>query len=103
MKKKYKASDLNIHAYGGGHGKLFIMYTDYTYEDGVGPRWHTRVYPDICGNKAKAVKQALRWLNTMDVPAPNVVRNSPKKLGLVYNQFGRPDFFFETDDKGEVI
>jgi hypothetical protein len=103
MSKKYKASDLNIHAYGRGHGKRFIMYTDFIYEEGIGPRWHTRVYPDICGNVTKAVTQTLRWLNKMNVPSPNVVRNSPEKLALVYNQFGCPNSYFETDDKGEVI
>ena len=84
MPKKYKASDLDIHEYGRGHNKLFIMYTDYIYTEGVGPRWHTRVYPDVQGNKAKAVKEALGWLNGDTVGEPWVMRNSPKKVLIAY-------------------
>lgn len=85
MITKYKAVDLNIQEYGNGRKKLFIMYADYTYEDGIGPRWHTRVYPDVRGNKANAVKEALEWLNGDTVGEPWVMRNSPKKIQLAYH------------------
>ena len=84
MATKYKASDLNVHIYGRGRKKLFIMYTDYTYENGVGPRWHTRVYPDVRGNKANAIREAIKWLNENEIGEPWVVRNSPKKISLGY-------------------
>lgn len=87
MTKKYKKSDLDIHSYGKGHGKLFIMYTDFEYIEGKGPGWSTRVYPDITGNKAKATKQALDWLNGNEVGRPYVVRNSRKKISITY-KFG---------------
>lgn len=81
MTKKYKASDLDVHEYGRGHKKLFVMYTDYHDN-----RWHTRVYPDVRGNKARAVKEALDWLNNTErgVGEPWVMRNSPKKIQIAY-------------------
>lgn len=83
-KKKYKADDLNIHTYGSGHDKVFIMYTDFEQIEGQGPRWYTRAYPDIRGNKAKATKQALKWLNEDTIGEPYIVRNSPKKILIQY-------------------
>ena len=86
MTKQYKASDLNVHEYGRGHKKLFIMYTDYNYDPVYGPRHSTRVYPDVQGNKANAIKEALDWLNNTErgVGEPWVIRNSPKKIQIVY-------------------
>lgn len=84
--KKYKASDLNVHEYGTGHRKLFVMYTDYKEDEDGSPRWYTRVYPDVRGNKANATKEALDWLNNTErgVGEPWVMRNSPKKIQIAY-------------------
>ncbi len=87
MAKKYRKSDLDVHIYGHGRDKLFIMYTDYDYIQGEGPGWSTRVYPDIRGNKTNAVRQALAWLNDGSVGEPWIVRNSRKKISLTY-KFG---------------
>jgi len=98
--KKYKKSDLDIHIYGHGRNKTFIIYTDFTI-DKNGPRWHKRVYPDIEGNKAKATKQALNWLNDTDIEKPWIYRNSPKKIMITYNQYREaPRRFCETNEKG---
>jgi len=100
MKKKYTAKDLDVHIYGRGRNKNFIMYTDFT-KDKNGPRWHTRVYPDIEGNKAKAIKQALNWLNRDNVPCPWIYWESPRKISITYNQFKEaPRNFYETDERG---
>ena len=95
--KKYKAKDLNIHIYGNGRNKKFIMYTDYEYQDGIGPRWHKRVYPDIEGNKAKAVKQALKWLNDEELSNRFAVFTNPTKIFIAYDG---PSCFSETDNRG---
>lgn len=83
MKKKYKKSDITVLEYGRGRNKKFILYTDYE-ETPNGP-WHTRIYPDITGNKIKAVLQALTWLNDKEVGEPLVVRNKPSKLFISYS------------------
>ena len=100
--KTYKKSDLRVQTYGSGRHKMFIAFTDYEVVDKIGRRWHTRVYPDIEGNKSKATKQALQWLNRTEelVPSPWVVRNSPVKLPFQYNQYGYPEYSYETDFDG---
>jgi hypothetical protein len=104
MTKKYKESDLDIHIYGSGRNKSFIMYTDFKRVEGVGPQWHTRVYPDIEGNKTKAVKQALRWLNKLYPSEPWIYKNHPRKIAITYNQFREaPRSFYETDERGESL
>jgi len=106
MDRKYRKSDLDVHTFGHGRNKCFVIYTDYTYGDeiGPGPRWHTRVYPDIQGNKTKATNQALRWLNNGDVPEPWVYKNKPRKLMITYNQYKEaPLHFYETDNIGIPI
>lgn len=87
MNKIYKKSDLDVHTYGHGRNKNFVIYTDYDYILGEGQSWSTRVYPDIEGNKEKAIKQALEWLNAGDVGEPWIIRNSRKKISLTY-KFG---------------
>ena len=84
FKRLYVKNELTVETYGRGHDKVFIVYTDYTHDSETGPRWHTRVYPDIKGNKAKATQQALKWLNEGNVGEPWVVRNSPSKIFLSY-------------------
>lgn len=105
--KKYTKADLDVHIYGRGKNKRFIIYTDFEQAENLGPRWHTRVYPDIEGNQAKAIRQALDWLNrTGDniVEEPYIIRNSPKKLQIVFNQYKEaPERFFETDEKGNKL
>jgi len=97
--KKYSVKDLNIHVYGRGFNKKFIMYTDFTHTPEDGPRWHTQVYPDIEGNKAKATKQALRWLNSGKWDYYNIFTGQ-KKISIVYNG---PQYYCETDGKGELL
>lgn len=94
MTKKYKASDLNIHIYGRGRNKKFIMYTDFN-EDGN--RWHKKVYPDMEGNKAKATKQALKWLNSPELSAKYAVFEGETKVSIAY---GGPSCYSETDYTG---
>ena len=86
MTKKYKKTNLEVHTYGTGRNKKFIIYTDYEPTDN-GP-WHTRIYPDIRGNTAKAVLQAIDWLNDESVGEPWIVRNKPSKFFISYS-FGR--------------
>lgn len=101
MTKKYKKADLDIHTYGRGRNKRFIMYTDFTHESGNGPRWHTQVYPDIEGNKEKATQQALRWLNDPSVHSRFAVyTNNPRKIQIVYDG---PARYSETDCDGEPL
>src|SRR3972149_10136648 len=78
---KYKKSDLEIHAYGSGRNKCFIMYTDY---DSKEYRWNTKVYPDINGNKAKAVAQVLRWLNNPDIHNRAPIVKGFTKVSITY-------------------
>ncbi|MFA6569989.1 MAG: hypothetical protein WCT77_01995 [Bacteroidota bacterium] len=85
MKKRYKKSELEIHTYGGGRNKKFIVYTDFV-RDYYGSRTsYTRVYPDVKGNKANAIKEALDWLNNKDIYEPWIVRNKPCKFLIQYS------------------
>lgn len=84
MTKKYKKSDLDVHTYGSGRKKLFIVYTDYEHND-YGGKYHTRVYPDIRGNKTEATKQALEWLNGNEVGEPWVVKGKASKIFISYS------------------
>jgi hypothetical protein len=77
-----KKSEFQICEYGKGKQKLFIIYTDYKMTDN-GP-WHTRIYPDVRGNKSKAIKQAIQWLIMESVGEPKIIRNKPSKLFLDY-------------------
>ena len=85
MRKKYKKSDLQVLTYGKGRSKLFIVYTDYEELPNSNGPWNTRVYPDVRGNKADAIAEALHWLNDdCGVGAPWVVKNKPSKLFVAY-------------------
>ena len=95
---KYKKSDLEIHAYGSGRNKCFIMYTDY---DSKEYRWNTKVYPDINGNKAKAVAQVLRWLNNPDIHNRAPIVKGFTKVSITYT--GSPEYYYETDGDGKDL
>ena len=85
MTKKYKKSDLTALAYGSGHNKRFIIYTDYKELPNTRGPWHTRVYPDVRGNQAKAIAEALDWLNNEEIGEPWIYRNNPSKFFIAYN------------------
>lgn len=95
--KKYKKSELDVHTYGRGRDKKFIIYTDYKYTEGEGPRWNTTVYPDIEGNKERAIKQALNWLNNPECWKQYAVFQGPTKISIAY---GGPQTYSETDADG---
>lgn len=82
--KKYKVKDLNVHTYGSGRNKKFIIYTDYEYSDTTGPIWHTKVFPDIEGNKAKAIKESLYLLNSDTIFKPFFVKTGDFKVQISY-------------------
>ena len=103
MDKKYKKSELTVQTFGHGKNKMFIIFTDFVKDEKKGPRWYTRAYPDIEGNKAKATSQALKWLNSGQVPEPWVIKDSPVKFPLQYNQYGCPEYLYETDFNGSRL
>lgn len=94
---KYIADDLNIHIYGRGRNKKFVMYTDY--DESIN-KWHTRVYPDIEGNKAKAVRQTLRWLNNPSMWMKYAVFTGETKVSICYDG---PSSYSETDANGNSL
>lgn len=97
---KYRKEDLEVHTYGNGRGKKFIIYTDFI-RDETGARWHTQVYPDIEGNTGKAIKQALNWLNNDGIKKDfAIVKNNPSKVSIVYHG---PEYYSETDNHGYCI
>ncbi len=65
--------------------------------EGEGPKWHTTVYPDIEGNKERATKQALAWLNNPDCWKQYSVFQGPTKISIAYNG---PPTYSETDADG---
>jgi hypothetical protein len=96
-KNKYTVDDLNVHIYGRGRNKKFIMYTDY---DSNINKWYTRVYPDIEGNKVKAIRQVLRWLNNPSMSIKYAVFTEATKISLSYDG---PLNYSETDCDGEYL
>lgn len=101
--KMYKKSELHVQEFGRGREKRFVIYADYEKIEGFGPRWNTVVHPDIDGNKSRAVKQALNWLNRTgddEVRYPYIQRDMNTKLSLVYSRTNPPTRYYETDDEG---
>jgi len=94
--KKYRLVDLNVHPYGHGSYKRFIVFTDFNK---TLHKWETKVYPDIEGNKANATRQALRWLNSEDQSRYHIF-HTPSKIPL---QYDGPQTYAETDNKGNLL
>lgn len=96
----YKKSELHVQEFGRGREKVFVIYADYI--DNL-RTWDTVVHPDIIGNKSRAVRQAINWLNRTgdnEVFYPYIQRDMNTKLAMVHSQTNPPKNYYETDHEG---